>query len=655
MKKRLLLLLIFVPLFSTSIKSQSADYYSRLYYTCKVWGYLKYFHSEVAKGSLDWDNILLGKINDVKESNSDVSFNNVLSSLITSPGETASANTDLPEVPEDLRYNLNLNWFNDPILNSEVRNALENIRDKFRPRNNYYVGQAFQNGNPTFDKDNKYYEYGKDEYPNEEKRLLALFRYWNIINYFSPYKNLMDQDWDTTLAEFIPKFVEAPNKKEFHLTFLQLATRLNDSHGFTSSNTINYEIFGVYYLPIEFKFVENETVVFKNWGNVPEIKVGDIVRSINNVNIQEIRNNLKDITIGSNQPTIERNINRYLQRGPNESVNIKLENSSGEKEVVMQRISANDYSALLADEDKPAWKIIDYEGKNIGYVDMEVLETEQVDLMFSELWQTDGIIFDIRNYPKGTMWYMINYLYDAPINIANFTTPDITYPGTLYWHHETVGTGDFSKTYDKNIYLLFDERTQSQAEYTIMGLEQHPKAVKIGSQTAGADGNVSLVYLPGGIYTYFTGLGTFYPDSKATQRIGIVPDIEVHPTIEGIRAGKDEVLEKTLEAFSGTTGMTSGQFKDIDNELEIGCYPNPFNSNTIIETNLNTGGFVSVIVYDILGQQVKKLLYSYMTPGRKKLTWNGIDDNHNSVNSGVYIVRLRSGENTISSKILLLK
>ena len=114
-------------------------------------------------------------------------------------------------------------------------------------------------------------------------------------------------------------------------------------------------------------------------------------------------------------------------------------------------------------------------------------------------------------------------------------------------------------------------------------------------------------------------------------------------------------MEKTLEAFSGTTGMTSGQFKDIDNELEIGCYPNPFNSNTIIETNLNTGGFVSVIVYDILGQQVKKLLYSYMTPGRKKLTWNGIDDNHNSVNSGVYIVRLRSGENTISSKILLLK
>lgn len=648
MKKQLLILFIFASLFNTPIKSQSTDYYNRLYYTCKAWGYLKYFHSEIAKGNLDWDAILLEKIYDVKNSNSGESFNNVLTSLITAPGETAASNTDPPEIPEDLRYNLNLNWFNDHVLNPDNRAALENIRNKFRPRKNYYVEERFQGGNPSFDKDNKYYEYGVNEYPEEGKRLLALFRYWNIINYFYPYKNLMDQDWDTTLAEFIPKFVEAHDKKELHLTFLELATRLNDSHGFTYSNTINYEIFGTYYLPLEFKSVENETVVFKNLSNNSGIKVGDVVKSINNVSVQEIRNNLTAITVGSNQPTIERNINNYLQRGPNEDVKIILENDNGEKEVILKRISANDYSELLAENDEPIWKIINYEGKNLGYVDMEFLEREQVDKMFSALWLTDGIIFDVRNYPKGTMWYLINYLYDAPINIANFTTPDLTYPGTLYWNYETIGTGDFSKTYDKSIYLLFDEETQSQAEYTIMGLEQHPKAIKIGSQTAGADGNVSLIYLPGGIVTYFTGLGVFYPDGRETQRIGIVPDIEVHPTIKELREGKDEVLEKVFDILPDSQN-------EPDNKLKIMCYPNPFTTNTVIEINTQKEGNVSVIICDVLGQQVKKLYDSNMEAGKRKFIWEGINGHNAKVSNGIYIVSLKLGDETVATKLLLIK
>ena len=69
----------------------------------------------------------------------------------------------------------------------------------------------------------------------------------------------------------------------------------------------------------------------------------------------------------------------------------------------------------------------------------------------------------------------------------------------------------------------------------------------MGSTTAGADGNVSSIKLPGGIMTMISGIGVYYPDGKETQRIGIVPDIVVKPTIEGFNKGKDEVLEKALE------------------------------------------------------------------------------------------------------------
>ena len=68
----------------------------------------------------------------------------------------------------------------------------------------------------------------------------------------------------------------------------------------------------------------------------------------------------------------------------------------------------------------------------------------------------------------------------------------------------------------------------------------------IGSTTTAADGNVSRIFLPGGLRTMISGIGVYYLDGRETQRVGIVPDVEVHPTIEGIRNGLDELLEKAL-------------------------------------------------------------------------------------------------------------
>ncbi len=61
---------------------------------------------------------------------------------------------------------------------------------------------------------------------------------------------------------------------------------------------------------------------------------------------------------------------------------------------------------------------------------------------------------------------------------------------------------------------------------------------------AGADGNVSCIYLPGGIFTWISGIGVFYPDGTKTQRTGIKIDKIVTPTVEGIKAGKMNCLRK---------------------------------------------------------------------------------------------------------------
>ena len=101
--------------------------------------------------------------------------------------------------------------------------------------------------------------------------------------------------------------------------------------------------------------------------------------------------------------------------------------------------------------------------------------------------------------------------------------------------------------YKGTVAILVNESTQSNAEYTAMALQVAPHAKIIGSQTAGADGDVSEIYLPGNIKTLISGVGVYYPDGKTTQRIGIIPDIKVCQTIKGIKKGQDEVLDRAIK------------------------------------------------------------------------------------------------------------
>ncbi len=106
--------------------------------------------------------------------------------------------------------------------------------------------------------------------------------------------------------------------------------------------------------------------------------------------------------------------------------------------------------------------------------------------------------------------------------------------------------------YAGKVVILIDEITQSSAEYTAMAFRA-AGAIVIGSTTAGADGNVSTVPLPGGLSSLISGIGVFYPDKTPTQRVGIVPDVVVTPTIAGIRAGRDELIEEALRQIRSTT------------------------------------------------------------------------------------------------------
>ena len=167
-----------------------------------------------------------------------------------------------------------------------------------------------------------------------------------------------------------------------------------------------------------------------------------------------------------------------------------------------------------------------------------------------QFMNTKGIVIDIRNYPSTFVPFALgSFFISSPTPFVKFTGGNVANPGEFTFT-EPITIQNTDQTYKGKLIVIVNELSQSQAEYTAMAFRAGDNTTVIGSTTAGADGDVSSIMLPGGLRTMISGIGVYYPDGGQTQRIGIVPDIEVKPTVQGIKEGRDEVLEKAIELIS---------------------------------------------------------------------------------------------------------
>ena len=99
----------------------------------------------------------------------------------------------------------------------------------------------------------------------------------------------------------------------------------------------------------------------------------------------------------------------------------------------------------------------------------------------------------------------------------------------------------------RNIVFLTNADAASYPESILGTVKGNGLGTIVGSPTAGANGNVSMVDVPGGYRLYFTGMKVINRDGSVHHNIGVLPDVAVEPTLEGIRQGRDEVLEAGLD------------------------------------------------------------------------------------------------------------
>jgi carboxyl-terminal processing protease len=532
------------------IQPLTVEQVTRLALLSQTWGFLKYYHPEVAKGSFNWDMELFRLIPVAKSPVSDAAFSDTLLNWINALGTIKACSGCTAEIPKDvLTYNIDLAWMKDKHLSPALQDKLQFLLANRHKEAGHYVKHEGA-WNASFPNELEY-KWRNSDYPNENFRLLTLFRYWNMIHYFYPYKYIIDKNWNEVLYSFIPRMAEAKDVLAYNTSVLQLIVSVKDSHANSYNRIVakQYEL----YLPVTTYIYNDELVVTGLYNDslaaLAGLQKGDVIEKVNGRTVKELIEEKKALMTGSNYPaTLRRMSYQNIIAGgtePQVTITVRRNGQSSTRQVKRYAYDQFNYKYKM---DSTYWKILP---GNIGYVNMGILERAQVDSMMKLLKDTRSIIFDIRNYPRGTVPAISEYLLDKPVPFATVTYPQFDYPGAFKAGLSPLQSGPLSNKrkdfkYAGKIVILVNETSQSHAEWSTMGLQAVPGSYTIGSQTSGADGNSAMLYLPGGYSTYMTGLGIFYPDGSPTQQVGVRIDKKVIPTAAGIAAGKDEVLDAAI-------------------------------------------------------------------------------------------------------------
>ncbi|WP_194086713.1 S41 family peptidase [Maribellus luteus] len=546
----------------------------------KIWGFLKYHHPEVGKGKYDWDDELFQILPEYINVNSTRYRDKALLRWIERYGELPEC-TSSKETTACAYQKPDFLWVENGNISAALKEKIKKIYQNRHQGTHCYIKKAYHDGNPEFLNEEPY----STSFPDKNLRLLALYRYWNIIQYFFPYKYLTDKKWDEVLREYIPVFINAKSALEYQLAILQLAAETNDTHarflmgadeiGFLRgtryaplrTNEID-SLRGTKYAPFRVRFIENNLTVIDYFKprlkETTGLEIGDFITHIDSKKIEYIIDSIKAYYPASNEAARMYYMATDLVRSNNNSIHI-VYNSSGvikEKELTM-------YQRSDLNMDEPNSKLsydsimLDNDSMFIGYITLATIKDTEISHIKKSFMNAKGIIIDIRNYPASRVDFSLGEFFTSKRKpFVKFTTGNLNNPGefnfsnNVYFLNYKVGNRnsffDFEKPISENYFqgklvVLVNEETISLAELTAMAFRAGDNTVVIGSQTQGADGNISFIPLPGGLKAGISGIGVYYPDGRGTQRIGIVPDIEVKPTIQGIREGRDEPLEKAIE------------------------------------------------------------------------------------------------------------
>jgi hypothetical protein len=372
-----------------------------------------------------------------------------------------------------------------------------------------------------------------------EMRIAAISAAWGALSIFYPYFKDQRTDWQAALSPALAEVAAGRSAVDTRVALCHLDSHLNDNHGKVTHP--GHPITGI--VPISFRKFGDKIVVV---GGVPEylqtIQLGSELLAINGtpaleayaqtaLQVSAATEGLRDYLTPA----------RMTMGNPGDLWKLRIRHPDGrENDHLLPLVDDNSYVHANR-EPRPANGAELSPG--IYYVDLDALSSEAWAHLAPALARAQVIILDFRGYVTSATYEVISHITDQELKSPIWQIPLIPRIDGIEYSISRWSVFPQAPRFKAKVVALVDGRAMSWVETILQIFREYKLGVLVGETSAGANGNAGYIDLPGGFNLRFTGLRASSSDGSTVHGHGLAPDHVVHPTLEGVRAGRDEILE----------------------------------------------------------------------------------------------------------------
>jgi hypothetical protein len=368
-----------------------------------------------------------------------------------------------------------------------------------------------------------------------ENRLATIISAWGVASLFYPDFSDQHIDWSAELPRALSDAAGASSAKQLHSALARLIAKLHDNHATVVHPAL--PINGI--LPVMLRRFGNELVVV---GTVTEyiktLPVGAQVVNIDGLPATQAYDDMYTRVSAATSSWAEIFIPYWLTLGPQgtlSTLRVRTENGH-ETDVLLPHLPRSTYDDLIRELRPTSGTQL---STGVYYVDLQGLTAEQWQSMLPSLQHSRAIILDERGVPTGVALTVLGHFIDHAVDSPTWQNPLLESGGYQTTHWEVSPALPRLRA---QLIVLTDGRVTSYGETILQIIHDNHLATLVGESSGGTNGNIAEASLPGGFTMHFTGIRVPLSDGTAIQGKGIVPDHVVHPTLQGVRAGRDEIL-----------------------------------------------------------------------------------------------------------------
>ncbi|MBW1679532.1 MAG: hypothetical protein JRJ08_05245 [Deltaproteobacteria bacterium] len=395
---------------------------------------------------------------------------------------------------------------------------------------------------------------------SENEKIAGLSKLWSEIKYnFINFDLVPDINLDNLYLAYLPKVRETASTLEYYKLLQKFCVFFKDGHtGVNFPKELRSQTSGR--VPIQTRLVEDRVIITKVYdeeliqkGIAPGVEIIHVDGHDAKIYADKF---IRSYWTSNSEHGRDRTIFEYAYlRGPiGKPVKITCKNASDK----IINIELPRLKRIPVEWEPIVYRQLE---NNIGYINIKSFYEDEVltkfDSVFSKIMETDALIIDLRDNGGGNGrigWPILGYFTDKSFQIFKWKSrlyrPIWRAWGRreeIYEEKPALKMADERNYYSKPVVLLTRARTASMAENFCVGFQIMNRGKIIGGPTMGSSGTPLRFSLPGGGTGQVVTTRSSYPDEKEFIGVGVQPDIEVYPTIEDFRMGRDRVLERAVE------------------------------------------------------------------------------------------------------------